>query len=146
MGVGGADGALSPNDAEEQVEKLKEDEELDEQRVTEGGYSIVPLSGRGVGLHTWISSSSSPSDKVTRSSGGGRGASVSSRTNGDDGGTLRERRRGDGSGSEGGATRHESEKKDASDSTPPLARGGAIPVGSGRVGIAGVMGEEGRMT
>lgn len=68
---------------------------------------------------------------------------MSSNTNGDDGGRTRERRRGDGSGSDGGATRHESEKNDASDSAPPLARRGAIPAGSGSVGMAGVMGDEG---
>lgn len=37
MGVGGADGLLSASDAEEQVEKQRDEEELDEQRVTVGG-------------------------------------------------------------------------------------------------------------
>lgn len=103
----------------------------------------MPLtSGRGVGLHTWISSSSA-SDKVTRSSGGGGAAGVSSNTKGEDGGSTLERRRGDGNGSDGGATRQDSEKNDARDSAPPLGRRGAIPAGSGSVGMAGVMGEEG---
>lgn len=37
MGVGGADGLLSANDAEEHVEKFRDDEELEEQRVTVEG-------------------------------------------------------------------------------------------------------------
>lgn len=37
VGVGGADGLLSASDADEQVEKLSDEEELNEQRVTVGG-------------------------------------------------------------------------------------------------------------
>jgi len=141
LGVGGADGALSPTD-EEHVEKFSDEKDPDEERAAAGKHCGEELTG-GSGRWTWISSTSSSND-TTSSAGGGEYDSASSSTNGEHGGSDSVRRgAGCGSGSDGGATRHESVKSVASASASMPRRRGSMGGGIVSPRMAGVMGEEG---